>query len=495
MDASEAAARRKRWAIAFAMVLVLPLVAYLIAAAVPAKYLGDVFANAEQDLGRPLTSEERASFSLDEACADPEVSSDQVCIDLAIASATRWVAIVAVVAGLILLAVIAFCTRMASRDRDALLRLFRPGLYATLVGAAILVTADVLLALASVYLGVGVFLGRIFPVILLAIVVGGAIGLLGMVRALISTTRRAQTNVIGVRRTAADEPQLHALVQELAEDLGAEAPENVLVGLDPTFFVTEADVEATDGHWRGRNLFLSIPLMRILDPAELRAVVGHELGHFRGRDSAYSQRFYPIYRGTGEAIGRLANAGAGSVSRTLPLLPAMTLLTLFYEGFAAAERAISRDRELAADAAGTEVASARDLGSALLKLSVFGEQWGSALQAVVHDARGSTPVSNLGDLFVNLARSAAEPSALARADERDIPHPTDSHPPVGQRLEALGLSDSDLAEAALAVDPSPAADAILQQREPDERTLTAWMNQRIRSRPVAPPQPAPAEAS
>jgi len=258
--------------------------------------------------------------------------------------------------------------------------------------------------------------------------------------------------------------------------------------------VTEAVVEATDGHWRGRNLFLSLPLMRILDPAELRAVVGHELGHFRGRDSAYSRRFYPIYRGAGEAIGRLANAGAGSVSRSLPLLPALVLLTLCYEGFETAERAISRDRELAADGAGTEAASARDLGTALLKLSAFGEQWGPAVTAVVHDARSSTPVSNLGDLFVDLARHAAVPSALARAGKRDIPHPTDSHPPVAQRLAALGLSSSDLVDAALRVDPSPAADGILDHREPDERVLTAWMNRRVRMMAAAPRRSATAQA-
>jgi hypothetical protein len=96
---------------------------------------------------------------------------------------------------------------------------------------------------------------------------------------------------------------------------------------------------------------------------------------------------------------------------------------------------------------------------------------------------------------VDRTRKAAGPSALTAAGERDIPHPTDSHPPVGQRLEALGLSSADLANAALSIDPSPAADAILQKREPDERTLTAWVNERIRSMPAAPQEAAGAEAS
>jgi len=43
--------------------------------------------------------------------------------------------------------------------------------------------------------------------------------------------------------------------------------------------------------------------------AEFTAIVGHELGHFRGEDTAMSQQFYPIYRGTTAAIEGLAASG------------------------------------------------------------------------------------------------------------------------------------------------------------------------------------------
>lgn len=469
----------QRWRLALFLVLVFPVVGFAVGAGVQVKYQGDLIAAVEQEVGRTLTAEERGRVTIDVLCADPQFAGDPVCQDVALATITRWVALGSGIGGLLLLGFIASTTRRARGDRDALLRLFLPSLYVTLVGVSVLLVADALLALSSVYLGFGVFLGRIVPVLLLAIAIGGALGVAGMIRALIGTTRRATSFVIARRVDRIDEPDLHALVGEIASAAGTTVPDNVIVGLDPSFFVTEADVISTDGRWRGRNIYLSLPLMRILTPAELRAVVGHEMGHFRGSDTVYSQRFYPIYRGAGDAIAGLAGAGAGSGARTLALLPAAVLLVLFYEGFATAERAISRDRELAADAVGAEIASARDLASSLVKLTAFTPRWEGALESFAKDWRGGTVIPNLGDRFVELVRTSATPEALEGLDARELPHPTDSHPALSQRLEALGIAEAEVASAALQVAPEPPAGAVIAGRSADEEALTAWIAARI----------------
>src|SRR6185369_4799272 len=123
-----------------------------------------------------------------------------------------------------------------------------------------------------------------------------------------------------------------------------------------------------------------------------------------------------------------------SGARTIALIPAALLLRLFLESFAVPERAISRERELAADVAGAEATSGRDVATALLKLEAFGREWGPTV-----DALGATPrPPNAGDTFVERVRLAAkDPASVLDLGASRQSHPTDSHPPVDDRLRAL----------------------------------------------------------
>jgi Zn-dependent protease with chaperone function len=481
MTETTGSSKRRAWLTAVVLVLLFPVVGFAIGTAVEAKIQGDLYTVIEEDIGRPLTAEERGQFAIADVCREPELAGDPTCTDMSLASVTRIVAVVGAILGVLLLAFITFVTARARRDRDALLRLFLPGLYIVLVSIALLVVLDGVLAFMAVYLGLGVLGGRIFPIILLGIAIGVLLGVAGVIRAMLTARRRATSSVIARRVDAAAEPGLHAMIGEIADRVGVGQPDHVLVGLDPEFYVTEADIEAPDGKWTGRSVYLSLPLMRILTLAELRAVIGHEMGHFRGQDTAYSRRFYPVYRGTGQAIGALASAGGGGGARGIALYPALLLLDLFMSGFAVPERAISRDREVLADGAGVEVASARDLASSLVKLYAFTPAWGATLDDMASDLDGDKPTANAGDRFVGLVRSSAGPSSLDGLDGREIPHPTDSHPPLSQRLEALGLSVADVASDALAIAPEPAADVVVTDRAGIGEALTATLGERIKA--------------
>src|SRR5262249_19817919 len=161
------------------------------------------------------------------------------CIDVAIANVTRSVAIVAAIVGLLLLGFVALTAARTRQNREALLRLFVPALYVVLIGIAILVVLDGLLALASVYLGLAVFVGSIFPIVLLGIGIALVFGVLTVLGALVDARRRAVTSVIAQRVDASQEPALHALIADIAARIGTRPPEHVFVGLDPEFYVTE----------------------------------------------------------------------------------------------------------------------------------------------------------------------------------------------------------------------------------------------------------------
>uniref|UniRef100_UPI000AD19893 M48 family metalloprotease n=1 Tax=Pseudomonas aeruginosa TaxID=287 RepID=UPI000AD19893 len=91
-------------------------------------------------------------------------------------------------------------------------------------------------------------------------------------------------DVIGRRLGEEDAPELWTLLRELAARLDTPAPQHLLVGLCDGFYVTANRVclQPSGEHLQGRSLYLSLPLLGLLDRAELSAVIAHELAHFAG---------------------------------------------------------------------------------------------------------------------------------------------------------------------------------------------------------------------
>jgi Zn-dependent protease with chaperone function len=261
-------------------------------------------------------------------------------------------------------------------------------------------------------------------------------------------------------------------IDSVAEKIGALHPEHIVVGLDPNFFVTEAEVVCLDGQLSGRTLYCSLPLCRILSVEEVAAVVGHELGHFKGLDTAFSQRFYPIYRGTATSIASLQEAG-GEGARLIALLPAIVILTYFLECFSIAENRIGRKRELEADRQGAAVVSAKSMASALVKVHAFSGLWVELQRVVVKTLEEGKSFTNASKTYAEVALECATPSVLDGIAETHLSHPTDSHPPLSDRLTALNLTMENVANLALEVQPTQSAIALLSNSEQIEEEISA----------------------
>lgn len=161
--------------------------------------------------------------------------------------------------------------------------------------------------------------------------------------------------------TAKDCPQLVGIVHDLAARAGLPAPRVYLVDSPhPNAFATGRDPEhaavaATTG------------LLAILSKEEVAAVMAHELGHVRNRDTLVMTMTATI----AGAISMLANFGfffRGEGARANPLA---MIAAIFLAPFAAmlVQLAISRTREYGADRAGAEICGdPRALASALAKL-------------------------------------------------------------------------------------------------------------------------------
>jgi heat shock protein HtpX len=152
--------------------------------------------------------------------------------------------------------------------------------------------------------------------------------------------------------TKEQEPELHAIVEEVAMLAGVPKPRVFVVQNEsPNAFATgrspsHAVVAATTG------------IMRILDRQELRAVIGHEIGHVKNRDiltatiaatmaGAISYIQMMLMWGALLGGGRDRNGGYGLIFAFVASIIAALAAGIL-------QMAISRTREYAADASGAE---------------------------------------------------------------------------------------------------------------------------------------------
>lgn len=234
----------------------------------------------------------------------------------------------------------------------------------------------------------------------------------------------------GPRLTEKTQPRLFKILRSVAGDAGQEMPAEVYLVPDLNAGVLQRG--GLLGFGGRRVMVLGLPLLSALRVTEFRAVLAHEFGHYLGGET----RLGPwIYR-TREAIGRTIRT----------LTEADSLLRFVFEWYGKAflliTHAISRRQELAADRLGAEVAGAPALAGGLRRIHGADPAYQAFFEqemAPVLSAGFRPPVA---DGFVRFLRSEPVSTAvegiekkMARERKGDA---YDTHPPLGERLAALG---------------------------------------------------------
>jgi len=454
----------------FGLLLVVPLIGLGVAEAIQAHFNSELRSALRTQY--PEASEEQlVQITLDRLCEDPDPALRELCGTNSNLNLLSRVALGAGVVGLALVVFIRVAGGLARNSRNLLVALFRPGLYLTALVLIGLVLLHAAVAMGAIYYGESALVGRIHVGVIAAIGFGALAGVVAIARGTFSLVRKARTFVVGKALTREQAPQLWHRIEGTAERLDALKPDNLVVGLDPNFFVTEADVTCLDGELNGRTLYCSLPLCRILSKEELTSIIGHELGHFKGQDTKFSKRFFPIYRGTATSLAELQAAG-GEGSGAIALLPAVVVLSYFLECFSVAESRLSRQRELEADRAAASVTNARIIATALVKLHAFAGVWEGLQDAAAKALREGKAFVNASKTYAEAVGQSAGPGAFEGIAEGHLSHPTDSHPPLSVRLESLELGLNDVATDALAVTPAEPAIGEVSDTEKHEEEIS-----------------------
>jgi len=173
--------------------------------------------------------------------------------------------------------------------------------------------------------------------------------------------------------TRAQAPALWRLVVEVAEQLGTAGPDNLFLVLDSISFATELPLRLSDATFTGRTLGLSLTLLYLLSEQELRALIAHELNHFRRHDTR-PQRLASLLT---EFIAITLAIVAIGVAR-LPDPHSALLRPPVQSGFtriARWQQARMLDREFRADRAAAEIAGAAACASLLIESTLVARIW------------------------------------------------------------------------------------------------------------------------
>ena len=283
-----------------------------------------------------------------------------------------------------------------------------------------------------------------YPVVTLGVGFGALIVAFSVIGAAFSINRKVSISQLAIRAEETKYPEIWSFVREIANKVAAPMPKNIVVGLEPTFYATSATVRvlSDDDELTGETLYVSLPLMRLFSKDELGAVVGHELGHFKGDDVHYTMKFAPVYRALSSAVTDAAR------HNSLMAIPALSVLGFLLERFAKNERAISRQREFEADLVGSNATSSKALGAALLKVATFSDVWGDLVYDVIKNLEYGRPVSNMSKLYASRVAfdndADVVESILQKKLNYKVSHPTDTHPTLSDRLANLDVDSADL---------------------------------------------------
>lgn len=163
-------------------------------------------------------------------------------------------------------------------------------------------------------------------------------------------------------------PRLYRLITRLAHRAGIPMPKAYIIeNLQPNAFAT------------GRSpahgaVALTTGLIAMLDERELGAVIAHELGHIKNRDTLTMTMTATIAGAIG-MLGNMMMFGMGSRERAHPALGIVMMIVAPLAAMLV-QMAISRTREYAADASGAETCDdPLALASALRKISAGAERY------------------------------------------------------------------------------------------------------------------------
>lgn len=311
-------------------------------------------------------------------------------------------------------------------------------------------------------------------------------GIFVVIRGVFVSTRVRSRHIVGIEVSPAEQPELWQRVRQLAEQVGTRAPRRVWLVPDVNAAVWENTrlLGLVPGQ---RQMMVGVPLLMALRPAQLDAVLAHEMGHYGNRDTRL-----------GGLVGRTRQSVLGAL-RAANLrgrfeLPGAAVFVAIFRSYAKVvlrvTQSASRAQEFAADRVAAQIAGPGNAIAALRDLRVIDTAFDFYLERYVAPGLRFGLIPAPPELFGGFTALLADPKRQAELDgvrqnpRKESTDPYDSHPPMAERIAALeALPDNH------SVPDAPDVRAIAILRDPGD--VLARVALRTLQKEVAGKQPVP----
>ena len=222
----------------FGLVMVL-----LITLAIPAVgYLVSVWIinDVNTDLAKEGIPPIETTCSMSEALADPDITA--FCDEFVPIVLLGDASLAAGIIGIAIPIVYWIASIFAGRSRRRIAVIFPPLVTISIFTISILVLLHGAILTYAAYIGESYTIERVHFILIGGIGLGAVVVAISLSGASFKIRQKLTTQAIGKSLSETEAPNLLSFVNELAERLGANPPRNIIVGLDPTFYVTSCDV-------------------------------------------------------------------------------------------------------------------------------------------------------------------------------------------------------------------------------------------------------------
>jgi hypothetical protein len=242
--------------------------------------------------------------------------------------------------------------------------------------------------------------------------------------------------------------------------------------------------------WSRNWLYLGLPLMETLSPAEFESVLAHEHAHLSAQHGRFAAWVYRLRRTWQRVFERLHEPAKSKWEYRFRVL-VVKFIDWYWPRFNAWAFVLSRTNEYAADRCAGQWAGVEPTASSLWRAACLSQHLEEFWESMWQLAKEPQPPGDLMHRLMRALLASPPPADACRWTQRAACRLTDNldtHPSVSDRLRALGLSIDRYQVAGFPAPARPSAADVLFGRQLEtfrQEVNTLWQreaSERWRSR-------------